>query len=150
MTEFQQFMEKVLAPVDLPPDPEAIADAMLDQATGNLSKWQQHLVDAFNEAVLHGKSVLIVRGPRYHGSSIAEQVLRMQHEIGALRPVRLKERLHIEPSKFLIDELAKLDREMRAEEPEPEDNTAKNGMKANRTTARAKAKLPFYHKNRRF
>jgi hypothetical protein len=33
---------------------------------------------------------------------------------------------------------------------EPEEPRAKNGAAANRKTQQAKAKLPFYHKNRRF
>jgi hypothetical protein len=157
MTDFEKFMDQVLEPLN----PGLLASDMVnmeDKLTGNLTPWQEHIIQVMQQAILTGKSVYIVR-PRYEGKSIAQMVLDVQREMGKERPVIIPQ-----PSKHLIDELMKLDRHLvgrvdnwrfvqsprLAEEPELEDDTAKNGMKANRTTARAKAKLPFYHKNRRF
>jgi hypothetical protein len=87
-------------------------------------------------------------------------VLDVQREMGKERPVIIPQ-----PSKHLIDELMKLDRErigyidrfrfvsspLVLDDVQPEaEAKAKNGMKASRKTQAAKAKLPFYHKNRRF
>jgi hypothetical protein len=158
MTDFEKFMDQVLEPLT----PGLLASDMVnmeDKLTGNLTPWQEHIIQVMQQAILTGKSVYIVR-PRYEGKSIAQMVLDVQREMGKERPVIIPQ-----PSKHLIDELMKLDRErigyidrfrfvsspLVLDDVQPEaEAKAKNGMKASRKTQAAKAKLPFYHKNRRF
>lgn len=75
--------------------------------------------------------------------------LEMTHQTQMSRESKIR---GLRVDRAIIDELVELDRQMQMpplvqEEEEP---TAKNGMKASRKTQAAKAKLPFYHKNRRF
>ncbi|WP_244832374.1 hypothetical protein [Caballeronia sp. TF1N1] len=52
--------------------------------------------------------------------------------------------------RYIIEELIAMERDLPPLAQDAEEPVAKNGMKASKKTSDAKAKLPFYHKNRRF
>jgi hypothetical protein len=144
---FAEFMDKVL---DLKPDSAAITDRMLALNLEHLER-----------------RVIMFSTPRYYGKSIAQMVLDLQRELKEPAPLPPKptdswaEKL--EQHMFLgADFGSKPDytvfghpgqkppfREPVEDQREPEPR-AKNGALANRKTEAAKAKLPFYLKNRRF
>jgi len=80
MSTFDQFMDKVMKPLDpiLLEDPE------------NLSEWQRLMVQVMQDAIVHGKSFYIVR-PREHGKSIAQTVLDLQRELKEPKPLPKRE-----------------------------------------------------------
>lgn len=168
---FARFMDEVLGDRSAHlPDPDRVADAMLKQSFRELELRifadmlqrggkSAALFEAAFQSMLEGKTVMLqVGGLRGKGASpgvlIYDDIYarnsdadRMPHICGdALFGFDMGKGPDL--TSFLIDALGGLDLpDLAQDEPEPR---AKNGARANRKTEQAKAKLPFYHKNRRF
>jgi hypothetical protein len=140
---FAEFMDKVLEVKYGKPDPAKIADGMLK---ANLAALENRILivgtpyhgksEVFKRLIAEGYAVEYREVHEKHGMTV---IIDEMVDLEKIRMPKL-EIGHIDRFRFISSPLVQ----------EPEEPRAKNGALANRKTEAAKAKLPFYLKNRRF
>lgn len=160
---FKQFMEAVLTPApEAAPNSASIADAMLAEleilllAQSQRRQGKSHMATVAEQLAKQGLVIVEVKTVRGEApqmfiiDEIHEEIYRPQTQWNSLTFDPFKD---IPAEKFSawfeghVNHTPPFCEPVDAQEPEPR---AKNGKLASRKTADAKAKLPFYHKNRRF